>query len=228
MLYTSTLIQIEGTLQNEFYPQLAAIKGFLAWKEEGNIRTREVQLTEQKHQQLVQYHKTEIEVYQQKIWTDRIQNRIQIRPKSLEMDETLMNIIRRMHKKEILLNKHNYLFNYSTTKMEDSFIMDYIHGNSLLFGTVRRKLDEREDGKCYFCNTLAVDDPAHQMLECEEVKDVTYNDLKHHIIDINTLVQDVIVPNSKIVQSSYINRVKFLKGQHESLDEEELDDAPAI
>ena len=179
---TSTLIQIEGSLQNEFYPQLAAIKGFLAWKEEGNIRTREVQLTEQKHQQLVQYHKTEIEVYQQKIWTDRIQNRIQIRPKSLEMDETLMNIIRRMHKKEILLNKHNYLFNYSTTKMEDSLIMDYIHGNSLLFGTVSRKLDEREDGKCYFCNTLAVDDPAHQMLECEEVKDVTYNDLKQHYI----------------------------------------------
>ena len=133
---TSVLLQVDGTLQSEFHPQLNAIKKYLAWKDEGKQRAREIELSDLKNQQLAQYDKAEIEAYQQKIWMDRIQNRIQIRHHSSENDEKVLNVIKKVEATKVQLNKDNSLFNKNTTKKEDSVIMDYIHGSSLIFGNM--------------------------------------------------------------------------------------------
>ena len=64
------------------------------------------------------------------------------------IDDNVENLICNMDSRSVALDKSSFLFNNKTSKKEDSYIMDFIHGNSPLFGNCRRMgVDE---GKCYF------------------------------------------------------------------------------
>ena len=90
---SSVLLQVDGMLHSEFHAQLSAIKNYLVWKNDGKRRARDIDLLDPENQQLARYNKDEIEVYQQKIWMDRIQNRIQVRNRTSLNDDRMLNIV---------------------------------------------------------------------------------------------------------------------------------------
>ena len=75
---------------------------------------------------------------------------------------------------------------------------------------------------CYFCNRIN-DSPEHQLIECEEIQDQTYQQLmsawnsRQH----DHLLVDIIAPESSAtqVQKMFVERVTFLMEQHDSIDE---------
>ena len=219
---TSILLQIDGAPQSELHKQLTTIKRFLIWKENCNGRrgVRDCDLLDPAYQQLAQYSKEEMLKYQQKIWTDRIINRSQIRSHSSTNDEKVQNIAKRIRNSEVILDKNNFLFNHNTTKGEDSYIMDYMHGSSLIFGNIRSTIDkDMEEDFCYFCNNTN-DSPGHQLLGCTEVADLTHDKLQQQIDGTQQYVEEIVLPKDKTLQRIFIERIIFLKGQHEFLEEE--------
>ena len=124
-----------------------------------------------------------------------------------------------MQSQNLIVDKNNFLFNHGTTKAEDSYILDYIHGNSLIFGNTRAThLDE--ENKCYFCQEK-YDSRQHQLLDCKEVEDNSHRTFESCIRDKKNYLLDVLSSDRKEgKQTAFIERVKFLKGQHEFLIEE--------
>ena len=96
------------------------------------------------------------------------------------------------------LNGRNFLFSHNTTKGLDSFIMDYIDGDSLIFGNVKASVQRTAvPTTCNFCNT-EVDSAQHQLEYCTEVnKDNTHEEL---LLQLNTpsasgnLLKDLLFP----------------------------------
>ena len=76
---------------------------------------------------------------------------------------------------------------------------------------------------CNFCNT-EVDSAQHQLEYCTEVKDNTHEEL---LLQLNTpsasgnLLKDLLFPLDDGIQFAFINRISFLKDQHNFLLEED-------
>ena len=99
--------------------------------------------------------------------------------------------------------------------------MDNMHGSSLIFGNIRSTIDkDKEEDFCYFCNNTN-DSPGHQLLACTEVADLTHDKLQQQIDGTQQYVEEIVLPKDKTLQSIFIDRIIFLKGQHEFLEEEE-------
>ena len=113
----------------------------------------------------------------------------------------------------VLLNKNNFLFNHGTSKEEDRFILDYIHGNSLIFGHNRHR-HSGEENVCSFCNETH-DDRVHQLSESKEVQNETYQAYTKSIEDQQNYIVEILSSDEKEKQTAFIDRVKFLKEQHE-------------
>ena len=218
---SSVLLQAEGSLQNQFQDQLSAIKTFIAWKRDpSRIRSRQVDLLEPSTQTLAHYSKAEIREFEMYSWTERNKHRTQMRKTSSETDETVLELMNTMQCQSLSLNKDNFLFNYNTTKAEDSYLLDYIHGNSFLFANTRGNL-LGEENKCSFCQEN-FDNRQHQLLECKEVQDDSHRVFDKCIKNHKKYLLEVLSSNkSEGKQVAFINRVRFLKGQHEFLLEQE-------
>ena len=170
---SSVLLQAESSLQKHLPDQLSAIKNFLAWKKDpSRPRGRQVDLLEPSTQLLSHYNKLEIKQYEMFLWAERNKNRAFLRKHSSDADETVMELMKKMQQTNVLLNKNSFLFNHNTSKEEDSFILDYIHGNSLIFGNNRNR-HLGEENVCSFCNETQ-DGRVHQLSECKEVQDETH------------------------------------------------------
>ena len=134
------------------------------------------------------------------------------------MDYSLLEVLQREDIATYQLNGDNFLFNHNTTKGLDSYMMDYIHGNSFIFGNVRASISKGEKpSTCYFCNT-ETDSATHQIEQCTEVEENTYREL---LTQLNSpgasgnIIKDLIFPLNDRVQLAFIERIDFLKGQHE-------------
>ena len=110
-----------------------------------------------------------------------------------------------------------FLSNNKTTKREDSYLLDFIHGNSYLFGNCRKRMNF-EDHRCYFCQEED-NGPIHQLFFCKEVQDTTHTQLTEVIKNPYDYIQEVLISDNKEVQQAFINSVKLLIGQHDILDE---------
>ena len=157
--------------------------------------------------------------YQQKIWFDLIKNRIMLRNTATNHENTILYIISRATEEKILLNKNNLIFNHNTSKEQDSYLLDYIHGNSYIFGNIRRSRGKFEMGgaNCYFCQSQK-DSPWHQLYQCKELKDMTHGELKtviHESTEVGLFALE------SLSQEVLIKRVTFLMGQHKFLQEED-------
>ena len=131
---SSVLLQAESSLQKHLPDQLSAIKNFLDWKKDpSRPRGRQVDLLEPSTQLLSHYNKLEIKQYEMFFWAEKNKNRAFLRKHSSDADETVMELMKKMQQTNVLLNKNNFLFNHNTSKEEDSFILDYFHGNSFIF-----------------------------------------------------------------------------------------------
>jgi len=222
---SSLLLQIEGTANTELCNKLMTVKRFLIWKDSthGSTRTpvRNWDILTHGNPALPHYTKEEIQLYQQKIWAERIINRTLVRNHTSSNDEKASDIARRMKAGVLLLDKDNFIFNNNTTKAEDSYIMDYLLGSSDIFGSTRSSIDRDASlNVCYFCNNPG-DTPEHQLLNCKEVKEHTHSNLKSLLQNDCNYVEE-IVENAEL-QKPFIDRIVFLKGQHEFiLDPEDL------
>ena len=119
----------------------------------------------------------------------------------------------------ILLDQSNSIFNYSTTKKEDSYICDFLHGNSLIFGNCRRKvLDESDD--CYLC-TEQSDSSEHQLFHCSRIIDEHngQEDLANGLLNVRNYLNLVIAPNRPNIQQQklFIDKVKLILKYHDSI-----------
>ena len=78
-----------------------------------------------------------------------------------------------------------------------------------------------EENRCYFCQQR-YDSRYHQLFECKEVQDDTHKAFKDKIgSEKNDLVEVIGSKRSEGKHISFIERVKFLKGQHEFVKEEQ-------
>ena len=134
-----------------------------------------------------------------------------------DIDHVLTNILSNEETENLQLSKNNFVFNYGTKKELDSYIQDYIHGNSLIFGNIRSSTSNRKESKlCYFCNK-EIDSPVHQLLLCTEVAEVTQCNLLRNISSQNEFLKEILFSSSDELHKTFIERVQFLKGQHESV-----------
>ena len=135
-------------------------------------------------------------------------------------EEKIHRIIHVIRSKELLLNNHNFLFRFNSDKRTDSFTMDFIHGNSNIFGHIREEEEARK--LCLFCN-MRESKPEHQLIECPEVQDNSYQQLisswasQHQGAGLMTDILAPEVGNSKL-QNAFVKRVKFIIEQHDSIE----------
>ena len=213
---TATLLQIDGSLSKEFHDQLAALKRFFLRMDETHQfrRIRDIELCNIKNKKVLHYSKNVILQYQQEIWLDNAKK--QCNYKESKTSDRTINVIEYIQSEGFLLNHRNSLFNHDTTKKEDSFVLDFIHGNSLIFGKSRKAVLNQVNSNCYFCNTEG-DSAEHQLFFCDSLKDKTHDDFLQIIESPTLYLNQVIAPNIKewLNQSNFIKRVKYLMTQHE-------------
>ena len=152
---------------------------------------------------------------------EKIRYNCTIGGKAYEKDVLLMrvteDIIQRDHlpsKKEL---KYINLFNNGTTRKNDSYLCDYMHGNSLIFGKKPKK-GIKSKAMCKFC-TNTTDSAAHQLFYCEELKDESRDLLINELNNIDNYQAEVLIPfNDNTVQNTFIKRVIYLQSRHEELE----------
>ena len=216
---TATLFQVDGSLGKEFYQQLLALKSYMFWRNPstGRRRARNIELYDYKERKYYHYDKTTMEKYQQTVWLNKVVKLIDYETSTT--NEVLIRSVNRVVDNNIQLNKTINIFNYNTTKKEDSYILDYIHGNSFLFGQCRKRIFN-EDTNCYFCNS-SPDSPEHQILYCKKLIEQTHNNLVTVLSTPSFFREEIIAPTRKDVQPLFIERIRFLIQQHEALEAED-------
>ena len=227
---TAIVAQAEYTLNKIFHKQLRSIKKFVIWKENTSTSKKLVQRSCLRNTRIIelvdspslQYSKDDIMLYQQKIWLDNIKNRCMLQGQSTTVLH-IMGIIDKINSTGTILNRTNNIFNNNTKKKIDSHIFDYIHRNSLIFGSTRATVSrDPEEELCYFCNQQT-DTPEHQLFHCDSVSDNTQTSLAHTLNSYDEMyyLQEVLVPTKKDIQHTFINRIKFLVQCHDSIKLEE-------
>ena len=190
------------------------------WKEEKTRGLQKLDITQPNYVDLANYTKQEIQHYQQKIWLEGVENRIKHKQISYTKEEKIFKVIEQIRSKELHLNKDNFLFRLNSDKRTDSFTLDYIHGSSFIFGNIRGQADGNK--LCYFCNTTD-DSPEHQLVECMEVQDQTHQHLMQtwNSQEHEQLIVEILAPQKthNNIQKRFVNRVSFLMGQHDSVEE---------
>jgi len=212
---TSTLLQIEGSVPELFHHQLLSLKEFIHWKypEEFGRRTHFVDLLQVKQKGLsLHYTKDEILHYQEHRWKRLLTSQMSV-VGSTQTNDKVAQVLEKMQSNNVNFDRNNFLFNHRTTKQEDSHIMDFIHGNSPIFGNCRERMG-LGDNSCYFCQNQE-DDPLHQLFNCEEVQDSSYSNLLEVIVNPQDYVNEVLLPRDRTVQRRFIERIEFLMEQHQ-------------
>ena len=212
---TCTLLQVEGSIPDLFHQQITSLKEFIHWSypEQFGRRANKVDLLEVRQMgSSLHYTKDVIQKYQEHRWKRLRTSQISVL-ESTNTYDNVENLICNMDSRSVALDKSSFLFNNKTTKKEDSYIMDFIHGNSPLFGNCRRRMGV-DEGKCYFCQSME-DSPLHQLFVCKEVQDSTFDDLLEVITDPSSYVTEVLLPKNQIIQQRFIERIRFLIDQHE-------------
>lgn len=216
---TAIMLQIEGSLPDRFHKQLKAVKNYIHWKYPDKVgrRTFMLDLLQWKTDEIsLHYTKEDIQGYQRHRWMEMLTNQMEVAGSSASNEE-VSKIISCLDHPGTRFDKTTFLFNHRTSKREDSHILDFIHGNSLLFGKSRKSVLLEED-ICYFCQQPG-DGPIHQLFNCEEVKDESYYRLMEAIQNPKEYVNELLLPMNKDVQPLFIDRVKFLLGQHDFIEE---------
>ena len=175
---TSTLLQIEGSIPDLFHQQIVSLKNFIHWRypEDLGRRTHKVDLLEVKRKGYsLHYTKEVIQIYQEHRWKNLATSRLNVLGSSNTNDK-VESLLLNMDSHSKNLDKNNFLFNHRTTKKEDSHIMDFIHGNSPLFGNCRKRMGITNEDKCDFCQQFW-DSPSHQLFWCKELQDQSHTNL---------------------------------------------------
>ena len=166
------------------------------------------------------YTQEEIDQYQQKIWLEDIVKKYNSKTACTANGLISMETAKDILQRGIKLTKHNSIFNFNTSKKEDSYIMDYLHGNSVIFGHSKAVVsNDLSEDICPFCSNNG-DTAHHQLYECEGTKDHTYKQLitalQNDKLDYMTINSGrIIVPKSKNLQHAFITRIQSLMNQHE-------------
>ena len=213
---TCTLLQIEGSIPDLFHQQIVSLKEFIHWRypEELGRRTHKVDLLEVKHKGYsLHYTKEVIQMYQEHRWKRLATGRLNVLGSSNTTDR-VENLLFNMGSPSKNMDKNNFLFNHKTTKKEDSHIMDFIHGNSPLFGNCRKRMSITNEDKCDFCQQFW-DSPLHQLFWCKELQDQSHTNLMEVITNPESYVTEVLLPKDKNVQQRFIERIRFLIDQHD-------------
>ena len=209
----ATLLQMDGSLCPKFHQQLSSLKKYIMWKSPSSKyrRISQVDLYDlMNNKNTLKYDKRVMAYYGQHLWLNSISN-TSMNSDSYESQQ-VTNVIEKLRQQEIVLCKGNNMFNHKTTKKEDSHILDYIHGNSLLFGSCRAKIFN-EDTNCYFCNSPN-DTAQHQLLYCSGLSHETCQNLIENTDVSEDLTSEVLVPTTFDIQIKFIDRIKFLIEQH--------------
>ena len=183
----------------------------------GRKRTRHIELYDYEERCYYQYNRTTMEQYQQKIWLDKV-SKLTAHETSAT-NETLNRCVNRILDKNIKLNKLNNIFNFNTTKREDSYILDFIHGNSYLFGQCRKRIPQNNTS-CWFCFSSA-DSAEHQILHCKKLIEQTHKNLLNILITPSHYREEILAPTRDDIQPIFIERVRFLIQQHDAIETED-------
>ena len=219
---TSTLLQIDGSLQKEFHQQLLSLKKYILWSNPNAIyrRVYQVELFNLKNNKVYHYDTDVMQKYLQFIWITKITtNEL---GSETDTHVCLMDIISKMKTCSFLLKSSNSIFSHHTTRREDSHILDYIHGNSLLFGNVRQSV-YKEDRQCYFCGSQE-DSPVHQLFYCTELSDSSLNQLRNMVDITSGIIKEVLIPTLINIHKIFIMSVKYIMQMHDSLQLQNIPD----
>ena len=105
-------------------------------------------------------------------------------------------------------------------------MLDFIHGNSLIFGECRRKVG-MDDETCYFCNGGG-DSAEHQLFFCNSNFEEYQENIETGILQPGNYLENILAPTKYKfhVQKCFINKIKSLLKLHEifeaNLDKEQV------
>ena len=128
------------------------------------------------------------------------------------------SIIEHIKQDSIVLDKSNSIFNYSTTKKEDSYICDFIHGNSLIFGKCRKTVLDESDS--YYLFNKQGDSAEHQLFHCSRIIDEHHKDFTNTFAEPLNYLNDVIAPNKDNSQQQKLflkDKVKLILKHHDTI-----------
>ena len=210
----AALIQTDGSLRKELHAQLIALKQYIYWKDKGQHfrRLRNIELMDITSEMLY-YNKVDMQRYQQFVWLEN--SKIEITSGNFETSDKVTSLIHHIVTSNILLVNTNSIFNYNTSKQEDSYILDFIHGNSVIFGSGRKVMLGKES-ICYFCNKKK-DCPEHQLMYCKALGDQSQKDLVTSVNSMAELMTEVLASKNKDLHVKYINRIKDLICHHNTI-----------
>ena len=223
---TSVLAQVDGSLYSEFHKQLYAIRKFVAWKNNSHRSIRNIDLLSDDTLVSVNYSKDEINKYQKHHWYQQIQHRYECISAPSQSQLDVIEILQILEQRGGTFSIQN-IFNYNTNKQEDSYLMDFLHGNSLIFGASRYAVtkDNNED-ICIFCKNKN-DTAAHQLVKCPKFNcHDSYKNLFNELeqakdseeITCERYVPCILISKGKLPQA-FIERVRFLITQHKIYEE---------
>ena len=215
---SSIIVQVDNTKSHMLKAPVKTLKDFIATKL-GTRTSRNIDLLDENVHELYHYNKHEIEQFMFKRWLNMIKNRCLLGRKSSDKDRVLLELVNEFQLSDTELTrkyqKNIFIFNNGTTKRSDSYICDFIHGNSVIFGNIRKSVYKGESDMCQFCLEHQ-DSPVHQLFYCEQLKDNTVDALISEINCIECYQKEVLFPKDKEVQLAFIRRVAYLEEKHES------------
>ena len=222
---TATLYQIDERKLPQFHTLTLTLKKYLVWKANMSSpnkvqRSRQIEITQPCYKDLAFYNRADIDFYKQKIWIETVEGNILHKTVNCDKESKILGITTKLKDSGTLLGKDNFVFRHNTSKELDSRIMDYIHGSSPLFGNTRKVMGLSTEDGCNFC-THSGDSPEHQLLKCKEVQDGTYEEFVALMEGSypDSYLEEVLIPKNCNTQRNFVNRVDFLWGQHQYLED---------
>ena len=149
----SCIFQLEGSPSHPYYRHIRLIKDYMAWKSNIRRNTHSISLIDYPQQSFV-YSKLDMEKFKYHVWTKDLRNCLD--DTFLENNDTI----------SLEVSPNKILFSRSSTRQEDTNIMDFIHGHSLKFKNFAHTVKRSASPVCSLCG-VENDSPSHQLFHCE-------------------------------------------------------------
>jgi exonuclease III len=207
----ATILQLEESTKNPLFAHIRNLRNYLVWKE-GEVNpvarrksSRGMQLVNYMHHSHCYYSKDDITQYMHYVWHHNAEQKF---PE------------RNIKKWDDLNFKH--LFPRNSTRSENTYLAEFIHGHSIRFANFRKSIGMDESDICENCDTM-VDSPEHQLFECETFhcpeRDELLQLMDNNIADFNWKMITTEEGNTQHTTELFRKIVKFIVDTTEELDE---------
>ena len=195
----SCMLQLDENTKHPYYRHCLYVKQFLNWKRSSRINVKTLNLIDIEPSEFI-YTKEQMKIYTNTVWKNR----------------TDLNELETEHQK--LFNPATYgqawLFNKTSTRKEDSILMDFLHGHATRFSNFAVKVKHGNSNRntCKHCKDSS-DSPQHQLLHCIAFEGQERSSFKERLTNHSKFNLEVILSDDSDIYDKFRNVVKFISNK---------------